>query len=169
MGEDNDRWIEAGLTASFHRLDLGPPPRDARYHSIRAHRSTKRMSLLAGLPALLTTKAVAAAFAVTLAAAGGVAVKAATTGNPNPLSWGATVTTQVQTCKAALGATAHGIGRCVSATAQQDGEQHRVAHAPALPIQAAKGRSHPTGAPSLPGHSGKGQNHPTPAPSPHHG
>lgn len=169
MGEDNDRWIETGLTASFHRLDLGPPPRDARYQSIRAHRSTKHMSLLAGLPALLTTKVAAAAFAVGLTAVGGVAVKAATTGNPNPLSWGATVTTQVQTCKAGLTANAHGIGQCVSATAQQNGQQHRTAHTPALPSHAANGRSHPTGAASLPSHAGKGQSHPTPAPSPHHG
>jgi len=169
MDEDNDRWIETGLIASFHRLDLGPPPRDARYHSIRAHRSTKRMSLLAGFPALLTTKAAAAAFAVTLAAAGGVAVKAATTGNPNPLSWGATVTTQVQACKAGLKATAHGIGQCVGATAQQNGQQHRTAHAPAPPSHAAKWQSHPTHAASPPSHSGNGQNHPTPAASPHHG
>jgi hypothetical protein len=169
MGEDNDRWIETGLTASFHRLDLGPPPRDARYHSIRPHRSTKRMSLLAGVPAFLTTKAAAAALAVTLAAAGGVAVKAAATGNPNPLSWGATVTTQVQACKVGLATPAHGIGRCVSATARHNGQQHRTAHAPAVPSHAGNGRTHTTGAPSLPSHAGKGQNHPTPAPSPHHG
>jgi hypothetical protein len=169
MGEDNDRWIETGLTASFHRLDLGPPPRDALYHSIRAHRSTKRMSLLAGVPALLTTKAAAAALVVALTAAGGVAVKAAATGNPNPLSWGSVVTTQVHTCKAGLAAPAHGVGLCVSATAQQNGQQHRTAHSPGLPGHPGKGPAHPTGAPSHPSHVGKGQNHPTPAPSPHHG
>jgi hypothetical protein len=169
MDEENHRWIETGLTASFHRLDLGPPPHNARYASTTPTWRRKRMSLLAGLPALLTTKAAAAAALVALTAAGGVAVKAAATGNPNPLSWGATVTTQVQTCKAGLVGTQHGIGHCVSATAQQKGKQQRAAHAPTLPSHAAAGQSHPPGRSSLPSQAAKGQNHPTGAPAPPHG
>jgi hypothetical protein len=169
MDEDNNRWIETRLTASFHRLDLGSPPHDARYKSATPTWRKKRMSLLAGFPALLTTKAAAAAFAITLTAAGGVAVKAATTGNPNPLSWGATVSTQVQSCKASLVATQHGIGHCVSATAQQKGQQHRSSHAPTLPSHAAAGPGQKTGHASLPSQAAKGKNHPTGAPSPPHG
>ena len=165
MDEDNDRWIEAGLTASFRRLDLGPPPRDAHYQSTTPRWRKKRMSLLSSLPAVLTTKAAAAALAVTLTAAGGVAVKTAATGNPNPLSWGATVTTQVQTCKADLTATQHGIGQCVSTTAQQKGQQERASHAPTLPSQAAAASNHPTGAPSLPSQAASASNHPTGAPA----
>jgi hypothetical protein len=164
MDEDNDRWIEKGLTASFHRLDLGSPPHNARYKSTTPNWGKKRMSLLAGLPAALTTKAAAAAFAVTLTAAGGVAAKTVATGNPNPLSWGAAVTTQVQTCNAALTAGQHGIGQCVSTTASQKGQQQRTAHAPTLPSQAAAGQTHPTGAPSLPSQAASGQSHPTGAP-----
>lgn len=165
MDEDNDRWIATGLTASFHRLDLGSPPHNAQYKSTTPNWRKKRMSLLAGLPAVLTTKAAAAAFAVTLTAAGGVAVKTATTGSPNPLSWGATVTTQVQSCKAALTAGQHGIGKCVSGTAEEKGRQERTAHAPALPSQAAAGQTHPTGAPTLPSQADAGQTHPTGAPT----
>lgn len=114
------------------------------------------MSLFSGLPAIVTTKAAAAAVAATLTVVGGVAAKAAATGDPNPLNWGSTVTQQVQTCKADLTAGQHGIGQCVSNTAKQNGANERNAHSqgqtpPAHPTgkpdAAPTPPSHPTGAP----------------------
>lgn len=81
------------------------------------------MSLLSGLPAVIGTKAVVGLAAVSLAGAGGVAVKTATTGSPNPLIWGHTVTQSVNDCKADLTTGQHGIGPCVSAQANQHGDQ----------------------------------------------
>lgn len=81
------------------------------------------MSLLTGLPAVIGTKAVVGLAAISLAGAGGVAVKAATTGSPNPLVWGHTVTQAVNECKADLPTGQHGIGPCVSAQAKAKGDQ----------------------------------------------
>lgn len=161
MDEENNRWIENGLTASFEHLDLRAAPAQARYQTITPHWRRKRMSFLAGLPAILTTKAAAAAAIALTAAGGAVATKAAVTGDPNPLNWGATVTQQVQTCKADLTAGEHGIGACVSGKASQHGQQERQTHANAnsshatgAPTNAA---THPTGNPN--------STHPTGAPS----
>lgn len=156
MDEENNRWIETGLAASFERLDLRAAPAQARYTQTTPRWRRKRMSLLAGIPAILTTK-VAAAAAIALTAAGGaVAAKGAVTGDPNPLSWGSTVTQQVQACKAALPAGQHGIGSCVSSTANQHGQQQRQGDGAVVP-------AHPTGPPvSSPAHpSGRPSAHPT--------
>ena len=162
MDDANNRWIETGLAASFDRLDLPAAPVQARYQATTPRWRRKGMSLLAGLPAILTTK-VAAAAAIALTAAGGaVATKAAVTGNPNPLNWGSTVTQQVQSCKTALATGQHGIGSCVSSTAKQHGQQERQSHAPATPRHPAGPRStspaHPTGPPAT---------HPTGPPATH--
>lgn len=141
MDDDQNRWIETRLAASFGRLDLRAAPVHARYQATTPRWRRRRMSFLAGLPAILTTKAAAAAAIALTAAGGGVALKTATSGDPNPLHWGATVTQQVQSCKAALTTDQHGIGTCVSATAIQHGQQERQSHAPVVP-------NHPTGAPS---------------------
>lgn len=111
------------------------------------------MSLLAGLPAALTTKVAAAAAIALTAAGGGVVTKTVLTGNPNPVNWGSTVTQQVQSCKAALGTGQHGIGACVSAVASQHGQQERTAHAGGVATHATgKPPTHPahlTGPPAV--------------------
>jgi hypothetical protein len=69
---------------------------------------------------LLTGIAVAAAAVVVAGAATEVAV----TGSLNPTNWGEHVTQAVQTCKDTLRASGtRGIGPCVSAVANQHGEQ----------------------------------------------
>jgi hypothetical protein len=141
MDDENNRWIETRLAASFEHLDLPAAPVHARYQATTPRWRRKRMSFLAGLPAVLTTKAAAAAAIALTAAGGAVATKAVVTGSPNPLNWGSTVTQQVQSCQAALTTDHHGIGSCVSGTASQHGQQERQSPAPAAP-------SHPTGAPS---------------------
>ncbi|MHB8718529.1 MAG: hypothetical protein ACYDAC_06520 [Candidatus Dormibacteria bacterium] len=122
MDDENDRWIETELSRSFDRLDLRPTPAQGRYRSTTPHWRRRRMSLLTGLPAVLTTKAAATAAIVLTAAGGAVATKAAVTGDPNPVNWGSTVTQAVQSCKAALTSGEHGIGHCVSNTADQHGQ-----------------------------------------------
>ncbi len=133
MDDENNRWIETGLATSFEHLDLPASPVEARYLTTTPRWRRKRMSLLAGLPAVFTTKAAALGAIVLTAAGGGVAAKAATTGDPNPLSWGSKVTQQVQSCKAALATDQHGIGDCVSNFAKQHGQQQRQSHA-ATPV-----------------------------------
>jgi hypothetical protein len=69
---------------------------------------------------LLTGVAVAAAAVVVAGAATEVAV----TGSLNPTNWGQHVTQAVQSCKDTLRASGtRGIGQCVSAIANQHGEQ----------------------------------------------
>lgn len=154
MDDEDNRWIETGLAASLDHLDLRAAPVQARYQSTTPRWRRKRMSLLAGLPAILTTKAAAAAAIALTAAGGGVAIKAATTGDPNPLNWGGTVTQKVQSCKAALTTGQHGIGTCVSSTADQHGQQQRQSHAPATHSHPAgppaTTPAHPTGQPAAP-------------------
>lgn len=176
MDTEIDCWLTEQLHASIGQTPVGPLPGTPRYLVRHPHLwRHKRMSLLSGsLPALLTTKAAAAAGVALLAAGGGVAAKTAVTGNPNPLNWGQTVTQAVQTCKQDLTAGQHGIGQCVSSTADQHGQQERAAHAPATPSVHPSGPpsalpSHPSGsASSLPAHpSGSPSSLPSFGPSSH--
>lgn len=165
--DENHRWIETGLTASFDHIDLRDAPGHPRYRTTTPRWSRKTMSPLAGLSALFTTKAAAAAAIVLTAAGGGVAVKAVTTGDPNPLNWGSTVTQSVQSCKAALTAGEHGIGSCVSSTANQHGQQERQAQASSAPAHATgqptTTPAHATGQPSATPAHPTGQPSTTPA------
>jgi hypothetical protein len=110
--------IERELEETLHRV-LDPiaarpiPPRRA------AHSRSAFRTVAGGAGAALTVKVltgiVAAAAAVTVAGA-------VTTGSVNPVIWGQTITTTVQTCKDNLGSTGdHGIGQCVSAVARTHG------------------------------------------------
>jgi hypothetical protein len=162
VDDENNRWIESRLTASFSHLDLPASPPPGRYQAATPRWRRKRMSLLAGLPAILTTKVAAAAAIALTAAGGGVVTKTVLTGNPNPVNWGSTVTQQVQSCKAALTTGQHGIGACVSSVASQHGQQQRQAHAPATSTQhAGKSVAHPTHPVAPP------PSHPTGPPSGH--
>jgi hypothetical protein len=84
--------------------------------------------------ALATTaksKVAIVATAAALATGGGVAAKAAITGDANPFHWGHQVSQQVVTCKDNLAPDEHGIGQCVSDFAKQHGQQVREAHSQA--------------------------------------
>jgi hypothetical protein len=87
MTDRFDEQIEQGLEMSFANLDARPPL-EPRYLANRSR--TRRWgpaALLAGLPAILTTKTAVVLAAATFAGTG-VAAKGAFTGDPNPLSWG---------------------------------------------------------------------------------
>lgn len=129
------------------------------------------MSLLPSLVATMSTKAVIG-MAVVAAAAGGGVTATVTTGSPNPVVWGQQVVQAVQGCKAdnlssptagqggSQGST--NVGRCVSATPTQKGQQERAVHAKGMGAPT----SHPTGAPSS--HpTGAPTSHPTGAPTSH--
>jgi hypothetical protein len=77
------------------------------------------------------SKVAIAATAAALATGGGVAAKAAITGDANPFHWGHQVSQQVITCKDNLALDQHGIGQCVSSFAKQHGPQVRQAHSQA--------------------------------------
>src|SRR5438445_12852382 len=111
---DFDRWLEAELEARDRASSAEPRP------SPRYAAPTRRNPMLKALAALAGSKAALAGTAAVALAATGVGVKTATTGSPNPLSWGAQVTQQVQTCKAARTDLqhGHGIGQCLSAFAK---------------------------------------------------
>ncbi len=80
------------------------------------------------LATVAKSKVAIAATAVALATGGGVAAKAAITGDANPFHWGHQVRQQVISCKDDLGPNEHGIGQCVSDFAKQHGQQVREAH-----------------------------------------
>ena len=128
--------------------------------------------MLKALAALAGSKAALAGTAAVALAATGVGVKTATTGSPNPLSWGAQVTQQVQTCKAARTDLqhGHGIGQCVSAFAKQHGQQNSDQHQnPNASQNQGKGKGQGQGQ----GQGGGNSNNPNknqhsrPSPTPH--
>jgi len=179
-----DSEFEAELEHELHRI-LDP----IMATPIPARRSTAtagwRRRLLGGAGAALTVKvltgiAVAAA-AVTVA---GAATEVATTGSLNPLVWGQQVKQTVEQCKDTLrSAGTHGIGKCVSAFANQHGVTTRDHHASAAREHGNgnsngkdKGKGH-EGADRSPGPKPKvggsgsaqghgGQMHPGPSPVP---
>jgi len=121
MGNEFDRWLEEELSRSFARLDAGYVA--PRYLETRApRRGVSR--LLAAIPAMVTAQVAAAGIAVVAAASTGVAVHSVVTGSGtnDPSTWGQKVVQQVQKCKAELGANQHGIGKCVSQFASQNGD-----------------------------------------------
>jgi hypothetical protein len=161
MTDRYDQLLEDELDAGFNRLDAHPRPMAARYRSSpKPSWSKKTMSLFAGLPAILTTKAVAAAAGITLAsaAAGGAVVavqhrgsappapaqSASTTGSANGHAanaspdgtHGKAVTGAVSSCTP--GPT---FGQCVAAVAS-GGRSDGSGKPSTLPPPAA---NHPTG------------------------
>src|SRR5579864_546645 len=110
--------IERELEATLHRVldPISARPIPAR----RAmHGRTAFKTVTGGAGAALTVKLLtgiaAAAAAVTVAGA-------ATTGTVNPVVWGQTVTSTVESCKDNIANSgAHGIGQCVSAVASTHG------------------------------------------------
>jgi hypothetical protein len=122
MGTEFDRWLEEELNRSFATLDGGYVA--PRYLETRApRRGVSR--LLAAVPALVTAQVAAAGIAVVAAASTGVAVHNVVTGSGSndAATWGQKVVEQVQKCKAELGPGEHGIGKCVSQFAKQNGDQ----------------------------------------------
>ena len=114
----DDPQFELALDRAYGRLHLGSTAPAPRYQMTQAGRPGHRpLAALAGLPALMGTKALAAAAVVTLAGTA-VGVKTVVTGSPSPINWGQQVKTQVQTCKDQLRPDQHGIGQCVSTFAQ---------------------------------------------------
>lgn len=174
MSDNFDRWLEDELGKSLDRFDTGGYVAP-RYLESRGTRRGRALGLLAGIPAVLTTKAMVASAAVVLATGTGVAVTAAANSNSNALNWGQQVKQQVDKCKSQLGADQHGIGSCVSAFARQHGDQQSDQHGQgkgndkdgsgddggatpaASPTAHGQSESHPTP-------QGKSGSHPTPAP-----
>lgn len=133
-----DSWLEKGLQEASGRYGMtsAPAPKYSSKSFGWRSRSLGAIFALAGSQA-----AMVAVTTVTLTAAA-VGVKTAATGDPNPLNWGAQVTQQVATCKAAASASAaatpsasatpgpgqHGIGQCVSSFAKQHGPSERAQH-----------------------------------------
>ena len=167
--ESSDPRLEADLDRAYAGLRLPASPPFATYRQLQAKRlSRKPLAGLMGLPALLGTKAVAAAAVVTLAGTA-VGVKAAVTGSPDPTNWGQQVTQQVKTCKAQLQPGQHGIGECVSDFANQHGKQVSAAHSQAGANSHANSHASgaPTGSPS-PGDHGQPSSPPHPTPGSGH-
>jgi hypothetical protein len=182
MAADDPRF-EADLARSFDSLGLPANPPEASYlghHGTRGF-GRKPAAALAGLPALLGTKAVAAAALVTLAGTA-VGVKAVVTGNADPTNWGPQVVQRVAECKALVGATPsaspssspsaspsptfRNVGQCVSAFAKTHGK-HLGQPSPSASAKAhGQGRGHGNGPPAglnAPGHHGRPSGLPTPA------
>jgi hypothetical protein len=135
-----DQWLEAELDASYRTSSESPVPQP-RYVAPPPRRNL----MLKALAALVGSKAALAGTAAVALAATGIGVKTVTTGDPNPVNWGSSVTTQVQHCKDARPSPdaspkpspgSRGIGHCVSAFAKQHGQAERAEH--------SKSGSHPT-------------------------
>ncbi len=151
-----EQWLEAELAQGFSQAGDTPVP-SPRYSTFKNH--PRRNPVIKVLAALAGSKAALVAITTVALAGAGVGAKAATTGDANPLNWGAQVTQQVQSCKDNLAGGQHGIGQCVSDFAKQHGQAVSGAHSQATGHPTPK--SHPTGPPSpFPGH---GREH-TPGP-----
>lgn len=159
LGMDRfDDWLETELRKADGSSELSTLPAP-RYASIEAPRRRRRLLTIIG--AVGAAKLALAGGAVVALAAGGlVTAKTVTTGDPNPLdNWGSTVTQQVQTCKADLGANQHGIGQCVSSVAKTHGDSVSDSHANSGSHPNAPASPHPTGPPApAPGNSGSHTN-----------
>jgi hypothetical protein len=129
-GNGFDRWLEQQLHHEAARAGgPSPAPEHAQYHA-KYLQGGPHMSILAKAVTVVSTKGAAGlAIAFLAVAAAGVATEAAVTGSGNPTDWGQAVVAQVDTCKDALTAGQHGIGRCVSAFAKTHGKAVSQAHA----------------------------------------
>lgn len=128
---DFDRWLRQQLRSALDpELGPRPHPADARYATASRERGGSLTPLRFSISAALGAKALAGGAVVALAAgaAGTVA-----TGSVNPTNWGQHIVQVVQQCKAAN----VNVGRCVSAIAQEHGEQVRAQHSEAVENAAA--------------------------------
>src|SRR5215472_6251806 len=176
-GADFDRWLHLQLRSALDpETGPRPHPASARYATASRERGARRLPLRLGITAAFGAKALAGGAAVALAASLAGAV---TTHSANPAAWGQHVAEAVEQCKAADA----NVGKCVSAIAQEHGEQVRAQHSEAAEKAAAspspkpgqregQGTGQATGHGSTqggtpatpPGHGGHGQGKPTPQP-----
>jgi len=117
---DFDGEVERELTRVLDSVDRASIP---PWRSPAQLGTVKRIA--GGAGAAVGLKLVTGLAVVAFAAAG---VEAVTTGSVDPTVWGQQVKQQVATCKDALGQGEHGIGQCVSAFAQQHGQQTSDQH-----------------------------------------
>jgi len=114
MSNDIERELEEALHRVLDPISARPIPMRRAVHSRSAFRT-----VTGGAGAALTLKLLsgvaAAAAAVTVAGA-------VTTGSVNPVVWGQTITSTVESCKANIANSGgHGIGECVSDVANTHG------------------------------------------------
>jgi hypothetical protein len=126
QGADFDRWLHQQLRSALDP-ERGPRPRPeaARYATVSRERGGRLIPLRFSISAALGAKGLAGGAAVALAASLAGAV---TTHSANPASWGQHVAEAVEQCRAAD----TNVGRCVSAIAQEHGEQVRAQHSEAV-------------------------------------
>jgi hypothetical protein len=132
QGADFDRWLDGELRAALNpQLGPWPRPAEARYAAISRSTGRERATPIRfGIAATLGAKALVGGAVLALAA--GVA-GAATTQSANPATWGRYVSEAVVRCKA----PDVNLGRCISAIAQEHGEQVRAQHSEAAEKQAS--------------------------------
>jgi hypothetical protein len=124
-GADFDRWLRLQLRSALDpEQGPRPHPADARYATVSRERGGRVTPFRFSISAALGAKALAGGAVVALAAS---AAGAVTTGSANPSNWGRHVAEVVEQCKAADA----NVGRCVSAIAQEHGEQVRAQHSEA--------------------------------------
>jgi len=156
---DLDELLERELRRHVAGLRVRSPRADQAAYRTVAAIGGKRMPLLSSLTAAASSKAAVGLATAALVIGGGSVAAAAATGSANPSNWGKTVTDAVASCKAKLGDDQHGIGRCVSKVAKQNGQEERSEAASGARQQHPTPPSqHPTGAPTA---------HPTGAPAEH--
>jgi hypothetical protein len=123
-GADFDRWLRGNLRVALDS-QVRPAPAEARYAAASRQRGGRVTPVRFGISAALGAKALLGGALVALATAGAGAV---TTGSMNPVAWGQHVAQAVEQCKAAD----VNVGECVSAIAQEHGEQVRAQHSEAI-------------------------------------
>jgi hypothetical protein len=130
---DFDRWLRRQLLDALDP-ELGPRPHPAaaRYAAASRHTGGRRViPIRFSISAALGAKALVGGAVAALAA--GAAAGTVTTGSMNPAAWGQHVSEAVEMCKAAD----VNVGKCVSAIAQEHGEQVRAQHSEAVEKDAA--------------------------------
>jgi hypothetical protein len=149
-GFDLDSHLERELRGTVGSLSgTRPLVSQSAYHA--AFLKASRTGLRAWLASVASSRAAAGLAVAALAVGGGSIAAAAATGSTNPGVWGKTVTLAVERCKN-LGDGVHGIGKCVSEVARQNGAESRAHHSH------GNGSDHPTGPPAVATHgSGNGE------------
>src|SRR5215472_14511577 len=159
-GADFDRWLHLQLRSALDpETGPRPHPASARYATASRERGARRLPLRLGITAAFGAKALAGGAAVALAASLAGAV---TTHSANPAAWGQHVSEAVEQCKAAD----TNVGKCVSAIAQEHGEQVRAQHSEAVEKSTAspspkpgqrEGQENAQGSSNAQGHNTNGQ------------
>jgi hypothetical protein len=121
-GADFDRWLRRQLIVALEpERGPRPHPAGARYTALSRRTGGRMTPFRFSIPAALGVKALIGGAAVALAAG---ATGTVMTGSVNPTTWGQHVSEAVEQCKAAD----VNVGKCVSAIAQEHGEQVRAQH-----------------------------------------